>query len=505
MWSSYQNTIFMNEYIAMIGMSIRRQRSFEKKDQLKSYPKKLSFSVFATSAAVLRGDSRRLHNFLQPPAHHFFHQQDCLQSSAECQSQSLTHWGVRIIAAQRITPPHPSHYITSHHIITSHTYDTIRPRATVYTTMLSIAMLYPISIAYSRRRRVSLLLILAFAFVIKTVSGFVPVKSAPNCLVAAHSSRRDTKQYISPSFTPNALDLLAYDNDASHQGSMSPWTKTKHAVTNLFPKSRKKQEEEDYQRRKKEWVSQYTDVVALRKLFGENRNKLWGDLDAGTCRRLYKTLLPKALLEMHKVGVRPEDLAPLAYKARLAAKLYARERGVVPARLLAATFDGFRQWKRYGKFQTTGMTYPQVWDKYESMILEELGDKEDLADEDVTAKICLKILERSCATNEGIDRWLLPHNFNAQAMKEHERDLTAVIDQLERDVHELLQPTQRAEAEWKASRIRTLRLLVRAKRRLDKLQPAVNEDESSATSEDRVKKHNHRQKKWERREEEPMQ
>jgi hypothetical protein len=132
------------------------------------------------------------------------------------------------------------------------------------------------------------------------------------------------------------------------------------------------------------------------------------------------------------------------------------------------------------------MTYPQVWDKYESMILDELEKDQlnDLTDEDVTAKICLKILERSCHTNERIDRFLLrrPEIYDSSqprprlgsktqeelARQEQEKDLTTVIAQLERDVHELLKPAPiRHEREWQASRIKTLRLLVRAKQRLD--------------------------------------
>lgn len=128
------------------------------------------------------------------------------------------------------------------------------------------------------------------------------------------------------------------------------------------------------------------------------------------------------------------------------------------------------------------MTYPQVWDKYETMILDELEKEElnDLTDEDVTAKVCLKILERSCHTNEGIDRFLLRRSdasdssqrqrlgSEERARIEHEKDLTTVIAQLERDVHELLKPaSKRHEREWRASRMKTLRLLVRAKQRLD--------------------------------------
>ena len=350
----------------------------------------------------------------------------------------------------------------------------------------------------SRRRRVVFLL----AFCLSgTVSGFSGV--SPVTVSAAHlsSSQPHTKLHVAPSFSPNSLEIIS--SSVSQSQSQSRWKKTKQRVTNLFPKTKKKQEEDDYERRKQEWTNQYTNVDSLRKLFGENRNKLWGDLDATTSRRLYKTLLPHALLEMHKLGIRPEDLAPLAYKARLAAKLYARERCEVPARVCAATFDGYRQWRRYGKFQTFGMTYPQVWDKYESMIMDELGQDGDMTDEDVTAKICLKILERSCQTNERIDKFLLrPGSHGEQAQKERELDLTTVIDQLERDVRELLKPLPHHEKEWRASRIKTLRLLVKAKKRLDFLDKAKDEDDIvfPVPWNERERNHDSRPKEWEDRE-----
>jgi hypothetical protein len=149
-----------------------------------------------------------------------------------------------------------------------------------------------------------------------------------------------------------------------------------------------------------------------------------------------------------KVGeVQPEDLAPLAYQARVAAKLYARERCQMPARVAANLFDGFRQWRRYGKFQTSGMSYDQIWDKYHKRILAEaLGEDADmgiddytalsnLKEEDVKAQICMKILEGSCSTNEQIDRWVLPSNGKRQP-----DTLASVEGKVEDDVRKLLLP-----------------------------------------------------------------
>jgi len=235
-------------------------------------------------------------------------------------------------------------------------------------------------------------------------------------------------------------------------------------------KSYEEELESEYERRKHEWAATYTCVNCLRDTFGDNKNKLWGDLDASTCRRLYKTLLPRALLELYRLGLQPEDLAPLAYKARVAAKLYARERCIVPARLWAMGFDGLRAWKKYNKFQVTGMSYDQVWDKYEQEIMEEIENTEGLTEEDVTAKICLRILERSCTTNEGVDKLFLRES-DANAMKEQQQDISNITQQLEKDVRAILDPQHKAQPAkaMTAQRVKALRMVVRAKRRMEKM------------------------------------
>lgn len=256
----------------------------------------------------------------------------------------------------------------------------------------------------------------------------------------------------------------------------------------------------DYERRKAEWAAKYTSVSTLRKSFGSNKNRIWGDFDPVTTRKLYHTLLPRALLELRglrdglvkssspssssssssgdgtkedtqttKKGRRQrrswrspilmnddyddnddddfddidnntylqqelKELAPLAYRARLAAKEYARERCILPARIGSMLYDGYRSWRRYGKWNRSGMTWEQIWNKYEDQVLREVeagatkvdglleGGGADGAnvsatssssvgsmreDEELTARICLRILERSVVTNEAIDRLFL--------------------------------------------------------------------------------------------------
>ena len=203
------------------------------------------------------------------------------------------------------------------------------------------------------------------------------------------------------------------------------------------------------------WASRYASVEALRETFGRNKNPLWGDLDAVTTRRLYKTLLPRALLELyHCHGASSEDLAPLAYRARVAAKLYARERSTLPTRLGACLFDGVRQFRKYGSFQTSGMSYDQIWEKYAKQVMEE----EDWEDEDdLTSKICYKILEKSCESNAGVDALLLG---------EDAKDLKEITRKLEKEVFDLIHDDEAAK-QWAIRRFKTLKTLLRIKNTLD--------------------------------------
>jgi len=370
-----------------------------------------------------------------------------------------------------------------------------------------------------RPRRVTAGVLTIVALTITAVTG-LPVENA--CFVAAAKqpasqiNRKNqqnapcmstTASPVSSSTGPSSgftalWDPLKLTESTSHKAKRrretgkSSWPVSvaqRFGLSSALPKA--VTEEAEYQRRKNEWALKYTSLRSLRDTFGGNENKLWGDLDARTARRLYKTLLPRSLLELYNLGLRPEDLAPLAYQARVAAKLYARERCKLPPRYAAYAIDGFRQWKRYGKFQPKGMSYDQVWNKYEEQIGLELieDDQQDLTDDDVTAKICLKILERSCKTNENIDKWVLSGKNSKD--KEEDELLHAITAQLERDVEELLDPAPRDLAS-KSERISsrrffTLRLVARAKKRLAQIEATDNansvkmEDKEDAT---RIKK-----------------
>lgn len=189
------------------------------------------------------------------------------------------------------------------------------------------------------------------------------------------------------------------------------------------------------------WARKYASVDALRKTFGGNRNSVWGDLDVSSARLLYKSLLPKALLELHQYYSHQQgssaatDLAPLAYQARVAAKLYARERSYWPYRLAASLYDGFRQYRKYGKFQTQGMSYEQVWEKYAAAL--DVESSRDCEEDVIAAKIGQKILERACATNPMVDQLCIRKGDHKRGKLSSE-DLQHITEQLENDMQNLL-------------------------------------------------------------------
>ena len=222
---------------------------------------------------------------------------------------------------------------------------------------------------------------------------------------------------------------------------------------------------------KEAWAACFTTVEGLRNTFGRNRNIVLGDLDASTTRRLYKTLLPRALLELyHCHGVSSEDLAPMAYRARVAAKKYARERSRLPARIGASLFDGFRQFRKYGTFQASGMSYRQLWDKYATQIMQE-GDFKENEESDLTSRVCYRILEKSCETNKRVDAVFLPNQ---------EHDLHEITRKLEQEVYDLLQSKAEDKDKWAIRRYKILRTLLRIRRQMEGLTHSEDKDDDLA-------------------------
>lgn len=282
---------------------------------------------------------------------------------------------------------------------------------------------------------------------------------------------RATKQVpphtsIIRNYNNNSDDNDNDDHDTSRFDPSSTATairqKRKRLQIQRFTRPKKKLTLEQQQRAKHEWAAKYTSIDTLRQSFGTNRNRLWGDFDSKITRRLYHTLLPRALLGLYEVGLwSPTDLAPLAFEARLAAKKYARERCILPARLAAQVYDGFRSWRTWGTWSVEGMSWEQIWNKYETQILEEYvqdnGGHMDLEElqEEITAQICLRILERSCVSNQMIDRMFLEGDKDSSSgvlnggsdlsgkkkrkRRNAERELARIKIKLDEDIEKLLE------------------------------------------------------------------
>lgn len=178
-------------------------------------------------------------------------------------------------------------------------------------------------------------------------------------------------------------------------------------------------------------------VSLLRQAYGPRRS-FWGDLTPAETRRFYHELLPVSIY-LDAVGSRGaadgegrplgggtsggglatvvdvanqetgywecffgsaetlEERARLASMARHAARLYVRERCHLPSRVVAHLYDGLRHLKEFGTFRVTGMTWEELWDKYERKIL---AEDPTLEGEDLKTSVCLRILEKSCSTSE---------------------------------------------------------------------------------------------------------
>ncbi|VEU38261.1 unnamed protein product [Pseudo-nitzschia multistriata] len=262
-----------------------------------------------------------------------------------------------------------------------------------------------------------------------------------------------------------------YGGDIFDPCSDSNWYSRQRQRTRKKRKQRRAKtacNDAEYQKRKQEWADRYTTLEGLRETFGSNRNKLYGDLDVATTRRLYKSLLPTAVCELVlDLEVKPEELAQLAYDARKAAKLYARERCHLPARVFANCYDGVRSFRRYGRFQVEGMSYDQIFNKYYERSARERSMRKissqkkgeqgiDIGDvggtdvshgwdeEDIVTQTCMKILESACRTNPFIDQLALSssnESNNGRNKKRMDRkELEQIAQKLEQDVRKLLDP-----------------------------------------------------------------
>jgi len=134
----------------------------------------------------------------------------------------------------------------------------------------------------------------------------------------------------------------------------------------------------------------YTTVEELRSQYGTGRN-----LNAAQTRDLYHSLLPTSLLDDEDASTLPER-ASIAIAARRAARLYARERAILPVTLSSELMDGVRTLlKPGGKFQPGGMSEEQIWQKYAGCVPRE--------GEHLDEEIYHTIISKACTSNKAVD------------------------------------------------------------------------------------------------------
>lgn len=151
----------------------------------------------------------------------------------------------------------------------------------------------------------------------------------------------------------------------------------------------------------------YTSVDELRRVYG-TRQRWYGDLDWVGTRHLYHSLLPTELINDEALPL--AQRARMAVSARRAARLYARERALLPLCVGSGLLDGLRQLREHGTFQPQGMSEEQIFSKYAERAglappAWEKGEGGDVGvDDERYTELYLTVLQKSCSTNARIDK-----------------------------------------------------------------------------------------------------
>ena len=104
------------------------------------------------------------------------------------------------------------------------------------------------------------------------------------------------------------------------------------------------------------------------------------------------------LLEDESLSLGMEDRARMAVAARRAARLYARERGVIPVTIACQLLDGLRVLCDKGTWQPDGLSEEQILAKYAEQFGVDLYGIETVPDE-----VYYTILRKSCTSNFYVD------------------------------------------------------------------------------------------------------
>lgn len=134
-----------------------------------------------------------------------------------------------------------------------------------------------------------------------------------------------------------------------------------------------------------------------------DREVWWGDLNTHHTRYLYHQLLP-VYHPFYVSKVPPETLALMAYQTRKAVKRYVRHRSRFHVRWMSILTDLIRHLLQKKKWRPSGLTFSELWDKYEKQLR---STHPHLSSEELHRQTALLILQKSCHTNPWIDHMTL--------------------------------------------------------------------------------------------------
>ncbi len=143
------------------------------------------------------------------------------------------------------------------------------------------------------------------------------------------------------------------------------------------------------------------DVDSLRKQYGTNKN-VFGDWSFRETREFYKKMLPYTLQIDGALGMSLEERAIAAAEARRAVRMYCRERCVLPGRVMSTLYDGLRSFSERREWNTEGLSWDDLKEKYAKEGLENLGA--DASEELLMMYVYSRVLEKSCETNDFFDK-----------------------------------------------------------------------------------------------------
>ena len=322
--------------------------------------------------------------------------------------------------------------------------------------------------AVSSRYYCSLLLIASSSSAVVVVSLQQSSSSAATCASRKRSIRHH--HFCSPIITTTSSSTSLYSNNNTYSSEEEECRRGR----------KKRLEKLQKQRRRNRWMKRYGTVEALKHTFGTGPP--WGVLSPTQTRSLYHTLLPRSLLALNEMGfVTAEDLAPLAYEARIAAKEYARSRCIWTGRVGVFLFDQYRSLRDKGRLiqpgKSSSMSWEEIWAKYEGQILKEHhaekkkkkktgGRIKELDEDELMMQTYMRILERSCSTNQSFDKLFLPDKEGGNGGGEGNGgiSLASIASQLDYDVRTiLLSPSEISKVEKKVKKMEKKQLKEREK------------------------------------------